>query len=152
MNQTRIAELTRWRAEASAALEAFKKELADLQKAIKQNEQRVQLVDDLLAIEGFPVPVARSGESDNLLDICEEIMMSSKRPLHIRELHDELLARGVAIPGRGTEANLIVRLQRSDGRFVRVGRGTYAPKGLEIPEVKPVRIRRAAQTRRTGGR
>jgi hypothetical protein len=77
-------------------------------------------------------------------------MLARGRALHISELHEELLARGVPIPGRGTEANLIVRLQRSDGRFVRVGRGMYAPQKMKIPEAKPVRIRRAAERRSTG--
>jgi hypothetical protein len=40
------------------------------------------------------------------------------------------------------EANLIVRLQRSNGRFVRVGRGTYAPTSLGLKETQPTRKRR----------
>lgn len=151
MEQERIAELNRWRSEAVAAVEAGRRELADLQRRITQNEQRIQLVDELLAIEGFESPSARTtGEPDTLLNVCEEIMVANNRPMHIRELHEALLARGVMIPGRGTEANLIVRLQRSEGRFVRVGRGMYAPKGLDIPAAKPVRVRRTAQRRRAG--
>jgi hypothetical protein len=151
MDDARIAELKRWRSEAVAAVEVARRELADAQKRINQNEQRLQLVDELLAVEGVPAPIAHASiELDSLLDVCEELMVSNGRPMHIRELHEALLARGVVIPGRGTEANLIVRLQRSEGRFVRVGRGMYAPQGLHIPAVKPVRVRRTARPRRAG--
>jgi hypothetical protein len=54
------------------------------------------------------------------------------------------LSEGVPLPGRGTEANLLVRLHRSNGRFVRTGRGTFAPVSMGASEVKPTRRRRVS--------
>jgi len=79
--------------------------------------------------------------SDELLDACERVVRQAGRPLHISELHKALIGSGVVIPGRGTEANLLVRLHRASGRFVRTGRGTYAPPDM-APEVRPVHKRR----------
>jgi hypothetical protein len=151
MNNDRLAELNRWRTEALAALDAAAKDLAEIQKRIKQNEQRVQLVDGLLALEGIPTKSTRNtSDSDVILDACDEIISANERPMHIRDLHAALLERGVVIPGKGTEANLIVRLQRSEGRFMRVGRGTYAPSSFQLPEKSPVRVKRLRSRKRSG--
>lgn len=82
---------------------------------------------------------------DDLLDACERLVRSAGKPLHIGELHAALLKEGVPIPGRGTEANLLVRLHRSNGRFVRTGRGTYAPVSMGVQEIRPTRRRRMSQ-------
>lgn len=86
-------------------------------------------------------PWATEARADELLDACERVVREAGRPLHISELHKALLGSSVAIPGRGTEANLLVRLHRASERFVRTGRGTYAPPDM-APEVRPVQKRR----------
>ena len=87
--------------------------------------------------------------ADDLLDACEKVVRNAGRPLHIKELHAALLNDGIPIPGRGTEANLLVRLHRSNGRFVRTGRGTFAPVSLGAQEVRPTQ-RRRVNARRLG--
>ena len=39
--------------------------------------------------------------------------------MHVSKLHAALLDAGIPIPGPWTEANVIVRLTRSEGRFIR---------------------------------
>jgi hypothetical protein len=149
MNEPRAKELSRWRAEAAASLEAARRELVDLQKVLREHEHRLQLLDDLLALEGAPsLSNTVSSELDDILDASEQIISSNEQPMHIRELHAALVKRGIHIPGKGTEANLIVRLQRSEGRFIRVGRGLYAPRSLQLPEKSPAKVRRVRQGRR----
>ena len=131
-------------------LEDARQQLAEVQKRIRESEQRLELVNNLLALESPHESIGHVEKSppvlaDELLDACGELIRAAGRPMHIRELHAALLERGVPLPGRGAEANLIVRLQRSGGRFVRVGRGTYAPADFGVAEVKPTRKHRRAR-------
>ena len=151
MVKDRTSELSQWRDQVTKELERARQELAEMQKRIREGEQRLELVNGLLALEGGAtsqiVDTPAAPTVDELLDACEKISQEAGRPMHIRELHTALLERGVPLPGRGAEANLIVRLQRSEGRFVRVGRGVYAPAQLGLAEVKPVRKRLRARKR-----
>jgi hypothetical protein len=93
-------------------------------------------------------PQEQMPHADSLLDACEKVVSNAGRPLHIKELHAALLNEGIPIPGQGTEANLLVRLHRSNGRFVRTGRGTFAPASMGAQEVRPTQRRRVSA--RTG--
>ena len=153
-SEGRIGELRRWRTEALAELESAQAGLAAAQQRIEACRERVRLLDRLLAVEGGSdgptatpqgtVQVSQESmpAADDLLDACEKVISNAGRPLHIKELQVALLNEGIPIPGRGTEANLLVRLHRSNGRFVRTGRGTYAPVSLGAQEVRPTQRRR----------
>jgi hypothetical protein len=152
MGKERAAELSQWRDQVAKDLEQARQELVEVQKRVREGEQRLELVSGLLALEegasSSAVEARPVSSSEDLLDACEQISREAGRPLHIRELHAALVERGVPLPGRGAEANLIVRLQRSEGRFVRVGRGLYAAASLGLSEVKPMRKRLRASKRR----
>lgn len=149
---SRTEELQRWKTETAAQLEATLAELAGVQQRVEACRERLRLLDRLLAIESGPGLASdqeMSGRTtqemppaDDLLDVCERVVLSAGRPLHIKELHAALLDQGIPIPGRGTEANLLVRLHRSNGRFIRTGRGTFAPAAMGTDEVRPTRRRR----------
>jgi hypothetical protein len=150
----RIEELRRWKIEAVAELEVAQAGLAAAQQRAEACRERLRLLDRLLAVESGPEIVAPVQESsmqeatppadDDLLNACEKVVRSAGRPLHIKELHSALLNEGIPIPGRGTEANLLVRLHRSNGRFVRTGRGTFAPVSMGAQEVRPTQRRRVS--------
>jgi hypothetical protein len=152
----RIEELRRWKAQARAELEADQAGLAAAQQRVDACRERLRLLDRLLAVENGPEAVTSSQESsmqtaldltppaNDLLDACEKVVRNAGRPLHIKELHAALLNEGIPIPGRGTEANLLVRLHRSNGRFVRTGRGTFAPVSMAAEEARPTRRRRVS--------
>lgn len=143
----RTEELRRWRHEASAELQHAQDELRAAQRRIDATRERVSLLDRLLAVEegnGVGANPAAPPDADALLNACEELVKGAGKPLHVKELIDGLVQRGVPLPGRGNEANLITRLHRSDGRFVRTGRGTYAPASFGLPEVRPTRKRRVS--------
>ena len=144
MSEERVAELQRLKEQAVLDLQAARARLTEVQKHIRDNEQRVELFESLIALEtGQENGAARqpTAGADDLLDACEQLMQNAGKPLHIRDLHASLIDQGVPIPGKGAEANLILRLQRSD-RFVRTGRGTYAPRVFGLPEVRPVRTKK----------
>src|SRR5262245_31866857 len=126
----RVEELRQWLAEASADFKRAQADVAAAQQRVEACRERIRLLERLMAVEGCPHPefavesAKESGPADEILDACEALVQSAGRPLHISELHAALLKEGTPIPGRGTEANLLVRLHRSNGRFVRTGRGT----------------------------
>jgi hypothetical protein len=147
----RIEELLRWKTEAVAELEKAQAGVVAAQQQFEACRERLRLLDRLLAVEGGPEVDNSNQENsmraaheptapvDDLLDACEKVVQNAGRPLHIKELHAALLNGGIPIPGRGTEANLLVRLHRSNGRFVRTGRGTFAPVSMGVQEVRPSR-------------
>jgi len=139
---SRIDELRCWREQAQREIEDGRVEISRIQARLKEVEERLSLVDRLIALEGGKEDREMTMQSDSLLDACTRLMRDKGQPMHVSELHQLLLAQGVPIPGKGTEANLIVRLQRSDGRFIRTGKGTYSLAEFGLPEVKPHRRRR----------
>lgn len=75
-----------------------------------------------------------------------QVLAERSKPLHISELRAELARRGIPIPGKGTDANVIVYLSRCKD-ICRVGRGLYALRTWNVPEV-PARRRRSVRKRR----
>jgi hypothetical protein len=90
---------------------------------------------------------ARTATSD-LEDAVEELLRAAGEPLHISKIRETLVAQGVPIPGRGDDANIIVRLRRFEDRFTRTARGTYGLAEWGIPALRSKtrkRPRRAAR-------
>jgi hypothetical protein len=69
------------------------------------------------------------------------VLEESGQPLHISDLRRALEQRGIPIPGKGTDANVIVYLSRA-AEVCRVGKGLYALRAWGVPEV-PARHRRS---------
>jgi len=81
-------------------------------------------------------------------DRIEEILRSSGKPMHISELRTSLIQMGVPLPGRGDEANIILRLRRASDRFVRTERGTYALMSWNMPEYSPAPSKKTVRRQR----
>jgi hypothetical protein len=75
-----------------------------------------------------------------------EALAEVGRPVHIGEIRRLLDEKGITIPGRGTDANVIVYLSKSDA-IRRVGKGIYALTAWGLPAVPP-RRRRVSHRRR----
>jgi len=91
---------------------------------------------------GGKVPPGASVE-----DHAEAILAEKGEPMHIGALRDALIERGVPLPGRGDEANVIVRLRRDETRFTRTGRGTYGLAAWGLPAVAPTRHKKVRRRR-----
>lgn len=139
-----VEDLMKWRDQLADELGNAQVELSNAQKSIAEIEARMRLVVQLIQLEGSESshPVIHPETKENLLDACERIIRETGEPLHIKALHSRLIEEDIPIPGKGTEANVISRLQRSDGRFIRTGRGMYALPEFGLKEVKPTRQRR----------
>jgi hypothetical protein len=81
-------------------------------------------------------------------DRIEEILSSNGKPMHISELRGALIQMGVPLPGRGDEANIILRLRRASDRFVRTERGTYALTAWNLAEYSPTPSKKRVPKRR----
>ncbi len=150
VTKNKVMELQEWQSEAHEELERAQVDVARAQKRLEEAQNRLRLLNQLLALEqGKSSDAVKDTRQDPVyfLDACEQILRDAGKPIHIKELQSALLERGVPLPGRGTEANLIVRLKRSDGRFVRTGRGTYGLPEFGVPEKKPVKRRKTTKPR-----
>src|SRR5262245_25039752 len=152
----------------STALEAARarvaradQERAELERVIETAREEERLLERLLALrrdgvisgsrsDGGPedrFARAQAPVGDAKHPAVEGVVReleAAGRPLHISELMRLLRERQVAIPGSGTQANLIAHVRR-DERLVRPSRGMYglAAWGLEsMPPVCRVRRRR----------
>lgn len=143
-DKTSVGNMREWRARLQEEIEKDEASLARLQRQIREAQQRVELLDRLLALEGDSgnsVAQAKTRPSD-FLAACEGIMRAHGEPMHIREIHAALIEKGIPVPGKGNQANVISRLQRSDGRFIRTGRGMYGLPEFGHPEVRPTKKRK----------
>jgi hypothetical protein len=144
--------LSVWQATLTRQAESLRAEIRARQTDLAQVEERLSLVTKLIEVEtralaghpetmGEAAPAAGAARpaqsareaSPDLEDAVEEILRASGEPLHISKIREALVARGAPIPGRGDDANIIVRLRRSDDRFTRTARGTYGLSEWGIP-------------------
>lgn len=85
-------------------------------------------------------------------DHIEEVLRSAGKPMHIRDIRDALIQMAVPLPGRGDEANIILRLRRDPDRFVRTGRGTYGIAAWKLLEYSPAPRKKRVSRRREADR
>lgn len=84
-----------------------------------------------------------------LEDYMERILLTAGTPLHIRQIRASLIEMGVPLPGKGDEANIILRLRRASDRFIRTERGTYALAAWNMPSYSPTPRKRKIRRHRT---
>lgn len=137
------------------------RELAELGRVIAAAREEERLLKRLLALRRGEVPgdmaegkaaqaqhperlEARDDNKHPAVQAVLQELEVAGRPLHISELMRLLREAKVAIPGSGTQANLITHLRRDD-RLVRPSRGMYglAAWGLSsMPAPRRARRRR----------
>lgn len=148
-----IDRISVWHAALTGRAEELRTEIRAKQTDLAQVEERLTLLRKLIEVEtrteggatadgqatadtaATPKdPPARTTTSD-LENAVEEILNAAGEPLHISNIRAALVAQGVPIPGRGDDANIIVRLRRYPDRFTRTARGTYGLAQWGIPEL-----------------
>lgn len=147
------------RDQLAAGLEQARAEMARVKVSISAMEERLQLVSRLIEVEsrlepgeaptspGQRVALAEPqltssprNPDDELESEVERILEASEKPMHISEIRSELVLRGVPIPGRGDDANIIVRLRKDATRFVRTARGTYGLPQWGLPSIDKAKL------------
>jgi len=134
--------------------------IVPLQQRLDAAREKLDLVRRLIHLSSptrYPPPTG--AEPVTIAQLCvtppgieeriEDILRSSGKPMHIRDIRASLIQMGVPLPGRGDEANLILRLRRDSGRFVRTERGTYALVAWKLPAYSPTLRKKKVSRART---
>ncbi len=139
----RIDELRGWEQEILAEQERVAGELEPLLSRREELISKLELVQRLLALEATssrrvetgangtkPQAVAKPNQTNgnHIKNAVREILEERGQPMHIGDIRAALVQRGVPIPGKGTDANVIVHLRRAPDMFTRRKRGIYALK------------------------
>jgi len=137
-----------WLEEITERIRMNETEASRIQAEIARDMRKQQALEALIASEPpgggtarEPDPQARELVSEHPVErAAVAVLEETGKPIHISDLRRALLQKGVPIPGKGTDANVIVYLARSDA-FCRVGKGLYALRAWGVPEVPPRRRR-----------
>ncbi len=127
---------------AESTLAALHLELDQLQTRVSVEEERVSLLRRLLELESPNT----STKNDSSLHAAPSILTNERRvrrklvtledavvqllgekneAVHIGEIHSELIKRGVRIPGKGVDANIISRIMKEPRIEREAGRRGY---------------------------
>ena len=134
----------------------------DLTRQLALTEERLNLVNRLLELDcsqmstavgedptaatpaaaGEPAPEEEMSAPPATLEVgVEKILAAAGEPMHISKIRAQLINDGIPIPGKGEDANVIVRIS-ADERFCRTSRGTYALTSWGIPAMASPKRRR----------
>lgn len=161
-----LEQLQQWAAAIEKEIERIRGDIAPLEQSLETAQERLDLIRRLIRLtEGTqtaPRRAARSHKSlssgdtapapagkQDLETHLEKILSEAGKPMHISEIRQALVDLAIPLPGRGDEANIIVRLRRAPQRFTRTGRGMYALAALGLNAIPPTRRRRRIKVRRT---
>jgi hypothetical protein len=176
-NELKTQDLRAWASALSEQIGALRAELRRCQAELAAAEERQALVHRLLELDGDTTPesicnedshdtqpsaepetshlgnghaLASRPSGQSLEDAVASILERSGEPMHVGEIRLRLIADGVRIPGRGDDANIIVKLRAAPERFTRTARGTYALASWGLPSLdsKPTLKGRRSRTRR----
>jgi len=147
-----------WLQEVAERIEMNEAEASRLRAEIAKDMRKKLALEALLASDppkGRPPkpspPGGAQGSDHPVKRAAIAVLEESGKPLHISDLRHALEQKGVPIPGKGTDANVIVYLSRSD-EVCRVGKGLYALRTWGVPEVPPRQRRSKHRGRSRGSR
>ena len=136
-------EAVKLRSEVSA-IEAQQKQLVDRRAELAR---RLSHISALLGDErpGSPKPPGAESVADQVV----ELLLELGRPMHYREIEQELRARGKVHVGGKDPANTLLARYFRDKRLYRPKRGTYAlrDEGTEARSVGTRSARKARERR-----
>jgi hypothetical protein len=147
--------LRAWAEEIEREIAEITASILPLQQRLDASHEKLDLVHRLIhlsapaqtsapsKVEAPPFP--RMASLPGVEDRIEEILRNTGKPMHIRDIRDSLIQMGVPLPGKGDEANIILRLRRDSDRFVRTARGTYALVAWNLPEYLPAPRKKKVQ-------
>lgn len=169
--QGQLSQLRAWAETTERDIQEIKEAIAPLQEKMENASQRLDLIKRLIHLseagatrpkvkgdhQHTPRPAQTAnirpetviGLPSSLEDHIEDILQLADSPMHVSEIRETLIERGLPLPGKGEEANIIVRMGRSENRFVRTGKGTY---GLSSWNFQPVTPTRKVRSRRRSKR
>jgi uncharacterized coiled-coil protein SlyX len=165
--EERLKELQIWAEAAEREIDEISAAMAPLEQRLQNVRERLDLIQRMIQLanrsktevpsqsissrRGVSAPLkigVRLQKNAELEEWLTKILEKSGQPMHITELRNALIERGVPLPGRGDEANIILRLSRAKDQFIRTGRGTYGLAAWGVKPVQRIRKKRKAARRR----
>ena len=80
--------------------------------------------------------VSTINSSSNFNDEIRIILEEDGNAMHISEICNRLYEKAIPLPGKGTQANVIVRIRRDPNQFTRTDNGTYALAEWGMPPMR----------------
>jgi hypothetical protein len=142
--------LKHWQVELMAEADDLRREIRERTVRLNRIDEQLSLLLRLLELSGVaedhqhPEAASLMSSREHVLpngsrefeDDVEELLRGHGEPMHISSIRSALIDAGIQIPGRGDDANIIVRLRRYPDRFTRTARGTYSLTEWGLPELK----------------
>ena len=159
-----VGDLEAWAEVTEGEIAELRRQMLPLEERMAAARERLDLIRRLIGLaektNNTATPRSPTDSSDgtatsgqraaaSLEAHIETVRPDRGEPMHIGDLREALIERGVPLPGRGDEANIIVRLRRDQSRFTRTGRGTYGLAAWGLPAVTPIRTRKV-RARKSG--
>ncbi len=130
----RLDELSAWERDIQNELTEVSSDLESLLSRRDHLQAKLDLVRVLKNLErgaesggGMDSASARPRQTtaERIGETVAAILDERGDPMHVSDIRAAMASRGVPVPGRGTDANVIVHLSRKPDVFVRTSRGTY---------------------------
>ncbi len=150
-DKTIYIESLKWR------LDEIKNKIFEKQKTIQNLFKDVEIMQEqakhiivLLKTEeeNYSDPELESITDVNIADVVFELLNSdgSKTPMHYSDITNEIMAKGILIPGKNPSSNLLTHINR-DNRFIRTAPGTYALEKWGLKGI-PTRKRKISKNKK----
>jgi hypothetical protein len=155
-----VKTLQAWAEDIEQEIAEIRKNILPLQQQLDAAKEKLDLVQRLIHLSSpqttsspININTATTLQQTPVLpaieDRIEEILTAHGKPMHISELRNSLIQMGIPLPGRGDEANIILRLRRADDRFIRTERGVYALSSWNLPKYKPAPRKKTVRRQRS---
>jgi len=140
MNNNRFVQ------ELISKLEEVRAEIVDLKNTVKltlntieEKQRAADYIIELLSYENvnFDEIGIEKINSKSIPDFVEEELkeLNEKKALHYNEIYNLITSKGIPVPGKNPEANLLTQISR-DSRFIRTAPGTYGLKEWGLTPIK----------------
>jgi hypothetical protein len=154
-----VAALRTWAKQIESEIGEITSAIAPLQQRLDAAREKLDLVRRLIHLSADTSPSTAATmplnssstlppTSPDVEDRIEQILLQMGHPMHIREIRASLIEQGVPLPGRGDEANIILRLRRARDRFIRTERGTYGLAAWQMTEYAPAPKKKTIRKRK----
>ena len=151
--------LAEWAKTVEAEIAEISSSLLPLQQKLEAAHEKLDLIQRLMhlsrgtnlheqKIKDAYKPVLKYPSTPDIEDHIQSVLANAKHPLHISAIRNALVEMGVPLPGRGDEANLILRIRRATSRFIRTGRGFYGLVEWNLPPYTPHTRKRKVRRRK----